>query len=56
MFPVNTREVAPIPGTSPPSPHHGVVVENHGGIRFREFVTFHGEYAYPEYLLAYTRV
>lgn len=52
----NTRELAPIPAISPPAPYHGLVVENRAPIRFREFIVFHGEYAYPEYLLAYKRV
>ena len=53
---LNTKELAPIPAISPPAPHHGLVVENRDPIRFREFLVFHGEYAYPEYLLAYKRV
>ena len=55
VFPANPRELARIAGLAPPAHHHGLVVENQGGIRFREFLVFHGEYAYPEYLLAYKR-
>jgi len=57
VFPANNRELSLIPGVSPPAHHHGLVVEKGGpsGIRFREFLVFHGEYAYPEYLLAYRR-
>jgi hypothetical protein len=51
------RELAPITGTSPPEPYHALVAETGGTIqRFREFVTFHGDRVYPEYLLAYQRV
>ena len=32
------------------------MVEKSGNFRYREFVTFHGDYVYPEYLLAYRRV
>ena len=53
---LNTKELGPIPSISLPAPHHGLVVENHAPIRFREFIVFHGEYVYPEYLLAYRRV
>ena len=52
---LNTKELGPIPSISPPAPHHGLVVENRALIRFREILVFHGEYAYPEYLLAYRR-
>ena len=56
VFPVNTRELAPIPGLSPPTHHHGLVFDPpRDATRFREFILFHGEYAYPEYLLAYHR-
>ena len=56
VFPANKRELAPIAGLSPPAHHHGLVVENRAPIRFREFIVFHGEYVYPEYLLAYRRI
>ncbi|EOD33682.1 hypothetical protein EMIHUDRAFT_229417 [Emiliania huxleyi CCMP1516] len=43
----NTRELSVVDGVSPPL----------GGalLRYREFVTFHGEYVYPEFLIAYQR-
>jgi hypothetical protein len=51
------RELAGIPGTSPPEPYHGLLAETGGCIRrHREFVSFHGDRIYPEYLLAYHRV
>jgi hypothetical protein len=56
IFPVTTRELGPIAGTTPKILHHGLVVEKSGNFRYREFVTFHGDYVYPEYLLAYRRV
>ncbi len=55
VFPVNERELANIRDLTPPAPHHGLVIETSGGFRFREFIVFHGEYAYPEYLLAFKR-
>ena len=38
----------------PPVQYHSLFAEK-GGRRFREFVVFHGEYVYPEYLVAYQR-
>lgn len=50
------RELAYIPGVSPPEPFHGLLGETGGSIqRYREFITFHGDRIYPEYLLAYHR-
>lgn len=50
------RELSYIPGTSPPEPFHGLVAEVGGRIqRYREFITFHGDRIYPEYLIAYQR-
>lgn len=50
------RELAYIPGVSPPEPFHGLLAETGGAIqRYREFITFHGDRIYPEYLLAYHR-
>jgi hypothetical protein len=56
IFPITTRELGPIPGTTPRILYHGLVVEKSENLRYREFVTFHGDYVYPEYLLAYKRV
>jgi hypothetical protein len=51
------RELAAIPGTAPSELHHGLLSEVGGTIqRYREFITFHGDRIYPEYLLAYHRV
>ena len=41
---------------TPPVRHHSLLAELGPAIkRYREFVVFHGEYIYPEYLLAYQR-
>ena len=56
IFPITTRELGPIAGTTPRILHHGLLVEKSEYLRYREFVTFHGDYVYPEYLLAYKRV
>lgn len=51
-----SRELAAIPGSSPPLLHHSLLVEVGGRIaRYREFVLFHGDRIYPEYLVAYQR-
>jgi hypothetical protein len=50
------RELANIPETNPPVLYHGLLVnkgEHHE--RFKEFVQFHGDRCYPEYLIAYQR-
>lgn len=50
------RELAYIPNVSPPEPFHGLLGETGAAIqRYREFITFHGDRIYPEYLLAYHR-
>jgi len=50
------RELAMIAGSDPPSIHHSLLAETGKRIaRFREFVLFHGDRIYPEYLVAYTR-
>jgi hypothetical protein len=50
------RELAVIPGSSPPILHHSLVVETGGKVaRFREFISFHGDRLYPEYIVAYKR-
>jgi hypothetical protein len=52
----NQRELAYIPGVAPKEPFHGLLGEVGGAIqRYREFITFHGDRIYPEYLLAYHR-
>lgn len=51
------RELAAIPGTSPPVPYHSLVVEVGTRIkRFREILVCHSARIYPEYLIAYRRV
>ena len=53
LFPICYRELASVPGVSPPVNFHSLL-----GLyfpRFREFIAFHGEYVYPEYILAYQR-
>jgi hypothetical protein len=50
------KELKPVMGTEPPLPHHSLLVELGGRIhRYREFVIFHGDQIYPEYLVAYKR-
>lgn len=53
LFPVCERELASVPGVSPPVNFHSLL--GLGYPRFREFIAFHGEYVYPEYILAYQR-
>ena len=57
VFPRSYRELTEVPGVTPPVQYHSLQVEKNGPIkwRFREFIIFHSEYAYPEYLLAYQR-
>mmetsp|Transcript_72411 Transcript_72411/g.172572 ORF Transcript_72411/g.172572 Transcript_72411/m.172572 type:complete len:723 (+) Transcript_72411:107-2275(+) len=51
------RELSIIPGSSPSEPHHALLAEVGGAVmRFREFILFHGDRVYPEYLIAYQRV
>jgi hypothetical protein len=50
------KELKPLSGTEPPLHHHSLLVELGGQIyRYREFVIFHGEQIYPEYVVAYKR-
>ena len=56
LFPFTDRELRPITGVSPPVHHHALVGETATGHeRYREFIVFHGDSLYPEYLLAYHR-
>jgi hypothetical protein len=49
------RELVPIPGF-PRLRYHSLLAETGESIkRFREFVVFHGNYVYPEYVVAYKR-
>lgn len=50
------KELSDIPRTQPPLVYHGLVVNtgpNH--TRFTEYVQFHSDRIYPEYLIAYSR-
>jgi len=53
FHPQTRRELKAIDGISPPTPHHSVHVclPHH----FQEFVVFHGDQVYAEYLLAFKR-
>ena len=53
-----TRELVPLPGTEDGFPihYHSLVVETGKTVlRFREFVVMHGDYVYPEFIVAYRR-
>ena len=54
IFPVTYRELCTVNGVSPPAFHHSLIAEV-PAMRFREFIVFHGEYIYPEYIIAYQR-
>lgn len=50
------RELNVVKASSPPVIHHSLLAETGGKIvRFREFIVFHGDRIYPEYLVAYQR-
>jgi len=52
-----SRELACVEGSNPPVLHHSLVVELGAKLlRFREFIVYHGDRIYPEYLVAYQRV
>jgi serine/threonine protein kinase len=56
VFPISFRELDTVAGISPPVHHHSLLADNlDGGARYREYIVFHSEYIYPEYLLAYHR-
>ena len=56
LFPFTDRELRPITGVSPPVHHHALIGDTGDQIdRYREFIVFHGDSLYPEYLLAYHR-
>ena len=53
----NARELADVPGVKPPVHYHALIGEKGAGhARHREVVIFHGEFFYPEYLLAVQRI
>ncbi|KAJ1485826.1 hypothetical protein T484DRAFT_2389820 [Baffinella frigidus] len=50
------RELCDVPGTVPPVPHHSLIARKAlSGFRFDEYVVFHSDLTYPEYLVAYQR-
>jgi len=50
------RELTTIMGSSPPVLHHCLLAETGGMLaRFREFIIYHGDQVYPEYIVAYQR-
>ena len=56
IFPVSFRELAAVPGITPPVHYHALLADVLGvGARYREVVVFHSELLYPEYVLAYQR-
>ena len=55
----SARELVALPETEERQPihHHSLIVEKGGEVhRFREMVVMHGDYIYPEYVVAYRRV
>lgn len=56
LFPVSFRELLNVSGVSPSVFYHSLVAELGRSIdRYREFVVFHREHIYPEFLIAYSR-
>ena len=56
IFPVSFRELATVPNVSPPVHYHALLADVlSAGKRYREFIVFHSEYLYPEYVIAYQR-
>jgi hypothetical protein len=56
VYPVNERELGPVPGIPKPDiPHHSLLADVLHIMRYRELLVFHSDYIYPEYLLAYQR-
>merc|ERR1712012_333045 len=52
----SNRELAIVEGSSPPVHHHALLAEVGQRIStYREFIVFHGDRIYPEYLVAYKR-
>mmetsp|Transcript_17786 Transcript_17786/g.27487 ORF Transcript_17786/g.27487 Transcript_17786/m.27487 type:complete len:187 (-) Transcript_17786:560-1120(-) len=50
-------ELEAIPESDPATPFHSLVVRKEvSGFRYDEYVIFHSDLTYPEYLLAYERV
>mmetsp|Transcript_17426 Transcript_17426/g.44614 ORF Transcript_17426/g.44614 Transcript_17426/m.44614 type:complete len:106 (-) Transcript_17426:138-455(-) len=55
VFPISYRELATVPGVSPSIHYHSLLADVSPPKRYREFITFHSERIYPEYLVAYQR-
>jgi chemotaxis protein histidine kinase CheA len=56
VFPQTYRELDKVAGVFPPVHHHSLLADVMDvGARYREFIVFHSEYIYPEYLVAYQR-
>jgi hypothetical protein len=49
----NRKELANVPNSQPPHPFHSLLGLNFE--RFREFICFHSDQIYPEYIIAYQR-
>jgi len=50
------RELVDVPNSSPAVPFHSLLAAPpKTGLRFAEYIVFHGEQTYPEYLVAYHR-
>lgn len=50
-------QLATVPGVSPPVHYHSLLADGISvGMRYREFIVFHQEFIYPEYLVAYHRL
>ena len=50
------RELKNIPNTETPTPYHSLVAGGAGAhLRYNEYVVFHADQTYPEYLLAFQR-
>jgi hypothetical protein len=48
------RELCNMPNTEPPTPYHSLMASG-VGYRFTEYVVFHSDQTYPEYLIAFQR-
>jgi hypothetical protein len=57
VFPISFGELDTVAGVFPPVHHHSLLAPDPTPpwVRYREFIVFHSDYIYPEYLLAYQR-
>ena len=56
VFASGQRELAAVPGVPVGVLYHSLLAETGVTIqRYREFIVFHGEYLYPEYVIAFQR-